>query len=99
MSQKKTLEEQNRTLSNGRAYWLEPFEKWIKTAQNAGEIAVLGSPQEKKGLASEIFSSNLALYGRKARASALKPWSLLAQNASSGGMVGDAGFEPATRSV
>ncbi len=96
MSQKKTLEEQSRALNNGRAHWLEPFEKWIKTAQNAGEIAVSGSPQEKKGLASEIFGSNLVLDGKKARGSTLKPWSLLAPNALSGGMVPRLGLEPRT---
>jgi multimeric flavodoxin WrbA len=66
MSQKKTLEEQIAALSAGRADWLEPFQKWILTAKNAGEIAVSGSLQEKRVLALEVFGSNLVLDGKKA---------------------------------
>ena len=51
MSQKKSLEEQRSALLKGRADWLEPFEKWILTARNAGEIAVKGFLQEKRVLA------------------------------------------------
>ena len=94
MSQKKSLEEQMASLTTGRADWLEPLEKWILTAKNMGKIAVSGSLQEKRVLASKVFGSNLVLDCKKARGSCVKPWSLLVKNSSSGGMVRAAGFEP-----
>ena len=57
MSQKKSLEEQSTALLKGRANWLEPFQSWILTARNAGEIAVSGSHQEKRVLAQQVFAS------------------------------------------
>ena len=99
MSQKKTLEGQRDACRAGRADWLEPFQNWILTAKNAGEIAMKGSPQEKKVLAQKVFGSNLVLDCKKARGSCVNPWSLLVEKSSSGGMVGAAGFEPATYSV
>ena len=99
MSQKKTLEEQNNTLLRGRADWLEPFQKWIISARNAGEIAVKGSPQEKKVLAQKVFGSNLVLDCKKARGSCVKPWSLLVENSSSGGVVRAMGIEPWTKAL
>lgn len=70
MSRKKTLEEQKVRLKSGRADWLEPFQKWILTAKNAGKIAESGSLQEKRVLALEIFGSNLVLDSKKS------PWLL-----------------------
>jgi chromosome segregation ATPase len=99
MSQKKSLEGQIAALSAGRADWLEPFQKWILSARNAGEIAESGSLPEKRVLALEIFGSNLVLDCKKARGSCVKPWSALVENSSSGGMVRAAGFEPATPTV
>ena len=99
MSQKKTFEEQIAALSAGRANWLEPFQKWILTAKNAGEIAVSGSLQEKRVLAQEIFGSNLVLDDKKARGSCVKPWSALVELPSCGGMVRGRGFEPLTPTV
>jgi hypothetical protein len=95
MSQKKSLEEQSTALSTGRANWLEPFQSWILTARNAGEIAVNGSPQEKKALAQKVFGSNLVLDCKKARGSCVKPWSFLVEKSSTGGVVRIAGLEPA----
>jgi hypothetical protein len=95
MSQKKSLEEQNTALSTGRANWLEPFQNWIIAARNAGEIAVNGSPQEKKVLAQKVFGSNLVLDCKKARGSCVKPWSLLVETSQTGGVVRIAGLEPA----
>ncbi len=94
MSQKKSLEEQSSALLKGRADWLEPFQRWILTARNAGEIAVNGSPQERKVLAQKVFGSNLVLDCKKARGSCVKPWSYLLDNSSSGGMVRARGLEP-----
>ncbi len=87
MSQKKTLEEQKDAFVAGRADWLEPLQNWIITARNAGEIAVKGSPQEKKVLAQKVFGSNLVLDCKKARGSCVKPWSLLLPTSQTGGVV------------
>ena len=94
MSQKKSLEEQSNALLKGQADWLEPFQKWIITAKNAGEIAISGSLQEKRVLAGEIFGSNLVLDSKKARGHCLKPWSLLVESTKTGGMVPTTGLEP-----
>ena len=99
MSQKKSLQEQSAALLTGRATWLEPFQNWILTARNAGEIAVNGSPQEKKVLARKVFGSNLVLDCKKARGSCVKPWSLLVEKSSTGGLVEPTGIEPATFSL
>jgi hypothetical protein len=99
MNRKRSLEERGETLATGRADWLEPLQKWIFTARNAGEIAVGGSPQEKKVLAQQVFGSNLVLDCKEALGSCVKPWSLLLENSSSGGMVGWAGLEPATNGL
>ena len=93
MSQKKSLEEQCSALLRGRADWLEPFQSWILTARNAGKIAVNGSPQEKKALAQKVFGSNLVLDCKKARGSCVKPWSLLVEKSSTGGVVPTTGLE------
>jgi site-specific DNA recombinase len=95
MSQKKSLEEQTNALLKGRADWLEPFQKWILTAKNAGEIAVSGSLQEKRVLAQEVFGSNLVLDCKKPRGSCVQPWSLLLVTSQTGGVVRIAGLEPA----
>ena len=94
MSQKKTLEEQANALLKGRANWLEPFQSWILTARNAGEIAVNGSPQEKKVLAQQVFGSNLVLDCKKARGSCVKPWLYLLDNSSSRMVERAMGIEP-----
>ena len=99
MSQKKSLEEQSTALLRGRSDWIEPFKEWILTARNAGEIAVTGSPQEKKVLAQKVFGSNLVLDCKKARGSCVKPWSLLVEKSLTGGMVEPTGIEPATFSL
>ena len=99
MSQKKSLQEQSTALLTGRADWLEPFQNWILTARNAGEIAVSGSPQEKKALAQKVFGSNLVLDCKKARGSCVKPWSLLVETSPCGGVVEPRGFEPLTFSL
>ena len=96
MSQKKSLEEQCSALLRGRADWLEPFHNWIKTARNAGKIAIADSLQQKRVLALTVFGSNLVLDCKKARGSCVKPWSALVENNQTGGMVRVAGVEPTT---
>jgi hypothetical protein len=93
------LQEQSDALSAGRADWLEPFQSWILTAKNAGEIAVSDSFPEKRVPASKVFGSNVVLDCKKARGYCVKPWSLLVEKSLTGGMVRAAGFEPATPSV
>ena len=99
MSQKKSLEEQCNALLKGRADWLEPFQNWILTAKNAGEIAIKGSLQEKRVLAQQVFGSNLILDCKKARGSCTKPWSLLVEFNQTGGVVGWEGLEPSTNAL
>ena len=94
MSRKKSLEEQSSALLTSRADWLEPFQEWILTARNAGEIAVSGSLQEKRVLAQKVFSSNLVIDCKKARGSCVKPWSLLVDSTKTGGVVRTRGLEP-----
>ena len=94
MSRKKSLEEQSAALLKGRADWLEPFQNWIITARNAGEIAVSGSLQEKRVLALKVFGSNLVLDCKKARGSCVKPWSLLVESNQTGGLERVKGIEP-----
>src|SRR5664280_1143201 len=94
MSRKKSLEEQRNALLKGRADWLEPFQNWILTAKDAGEIAISGSLQEKRVLAQKVFGSNLVLDCKKARGACVKPWSALVENNQTGGMVLPPGIEP-----
>jgi site-specific DNA recombinase len=96
MGQKKVLEEQRAAHTVGRADWLEPFQRWVLTAKNTGEIAVSGSLQEKRDIASKIFGSNLVLDCKKARGSCVKPWSFIAETSHTGGMVPREGLEPST---
>jgi site-specific DNA recombinase len=95
LAAKQDLQEQINSREDNHHGWLEPMKEWIQTAQNAGKIAVSGSPQEKKSLAAQVFGSNLFLDCKKARGSALKPWSLTLSPDFSGGMVPEAGLEPA----
>jgi site-specific DNA recombinase len=99
MSRKKSLEEQSSALSRSHAPWLEPFRSWILEAKSTGQIALTGSLQEKRVLASKVFGSNLVLDCKKARGCAVKAWPLVSQKFQTGGMVGDEGFEPTTFSV
>jgi site-specific DNA recombinase len=100
LSKKKLLEEAFEQDERGVSRtWLEPFKEWIQTAQTLGEIAEIGSPQEKKRVASEVFGSNLFLDSKKARGDAAKPWSLLSENQSSREMVGWEGLEPSTNAL
>jgi hypothetical protein len=94
MSQKKTLEEQTNACTGGGLGWLEPFQNWILTARNAGEIALKGSPQERKVLAQKVFGSNLVLDCKKARGSCVKPWSLLVEPSTSFLVERAMGIEP-----
>lgn len=87
MAQKKTLQEQSTALLSNQNGWLEPFPNWVLTARNAGEIAMAGSPTEKKALAQKVFGSNLVLDCKKARGSCVKPWSLLLETSQTGGVV------------
>jgi site-specific DNA recombinase len=99
LAKKKQLQENIKKNENGQMPWLEPFTEWVKTAKTAGEIAMKGSPQEKKVLARKVFGSNLVLDCKKARGSCVKPWSLLVENTSPGGLVPEEGIEPPTKGL
>jgi hypothetical protein len=53
---------------------------WILKAKNLGEITKTGSRADRAIAATEIFGSNLYVTGKKARGTAAKPWSLIAEN-------------------
>ena len=95
-ARKKTLQEQTTALTSGRHHWLEPFQNWILTAKTKGEIAIGGTPEQKKVLAREIFGSNLLLDRKKARGYCLKPWSEVPKFTMGSQMVRSTGFEPVT---
>jgi site-specific DNA recombinase len=99
LAKKKRLQEVIRKNENGQMPWLEPFVEWIHTAKTVGEIALQGSPQEKKSVASKVFGSNLLLDSKKARGCSVKPWSLLSENNSLSQMVRAAGVEPVTNPI
>jgi hypothetical protein len=99
LAKKKQLQESVKKNENGQMPWIEPFTEWIKTAKTVGEITSNGSPQEKKIVASKVFGSNLFLDSKKARGSCVKPWSLLVQNSSTGGVVPEEGIEPPTKGL
>ncbi len=100
LSRKKALQESIEQNESGVSKtWLEPFTEWIQTARTLGNIAKMGSPQEKKEVASKVFGSNLFLDCKKARGSCVQPWSPLVENSSRGGMVGWQGLEPWTNAL
>src|ERR1043166_8779045 len=89
LSKKKVLEESlDRNEREISRTWLEPFKEWINTAQTMSEVAEIGSPQEKKRVAVQVFGSNLFLDSKKARGCAAKPWSFIPENHTLGKMVG-----------
>jgi hypothetical protein len=95
LSKKKALQEAIEQAESGVSRtWLEPFTEWIQTARTLGKIAEMGSPKEKKAIASKVFGSNLFLDSKKARGCSLKPWSLLSENPSFLEMVRARGLEP-----
>ena len=99
LSKKKQLQERIKNNENGQMPWLEPLTDWLKTVKTVGEIAMKGSPQERKRVALKIFGSNLFLDNKKARGSCLKPWSLLLENSSCCEMVPEEGIEPTTKGL
>ncbi len=72
LSKKKSLQEEIGSLSHRQNNWLEPFSKWVETAQTVDKIAICDDLFAKKAIAKEIFGSNLSLHDKKLRASAPK---------------------------
>lgn len=100
LSKKKALQEAFEEHERGVSRtWLEPFKEWLNTAQTLGEIAEIGTPEEKKRVAAKVYGSNLFLDCKKARGSCVKPYSLLVEKSSSGGVVGWQGLEPWTNAL
>ena len=61
LSEKKSLEEEIYNLSHKQNGWLEPFQNWLKDAQDLEKIASDDDLFAKKVKAKEIFGSNLLL--------------------------------------
>ena len=99
MSEKKSLEEQTTRFKQKQNAWLEPMTNWIISASNMEKIARDSNLFAKKVAIKEIFGSNLLLKTKKARGSALPPWSALRADASFQNWVGTEGIEPPTYSV
>ena len=95
LGEKKSIEEQRDCLNTGRTSWLEPFEKWIFSAKNAEKVVVSGTKDEKRGLALEVFGSNMTLDYKKASGTSIKPWSFIPEKLQDGGVVPGTGLEPA----
>jgi len=93
MSEKRTLEEQCTALSKGQQTWLEPMRKWILEAKSADKIALTGSPEQKRVLASKVFGSNLVLDCKKPCGAAIKPFALLREKPTCSKVVGEQGLE------
>ncbi len=94
LSEKRLLEEQIAAVSKGRIPWLEPMRNWVFTALQVGETATVGTPNQRRALASEIFGSNLVLDRKKARGEAVNPWSLIRATSRGDTLVPSAGIEP-----
>jgi DNA invertase Pin-like site-specific DNA recombinase len=76
-SLKASIKADTASLELSSCAWLEPARKWINTAQQVGKNAKNCSRLELRGLALEIFGSNLSLDGQKLSGVALKPWDAL----------------------
>jgi hypothetical protein len=87
LGEKKSIEEQRDCLNTGRTSWLEPFEKWILSAKNAEKVVVSGTKDEKRGLALEVFGSNMILDYKKASGTSIKLWSFIPEKVRTGGVV------------
>ena len=81
LSKKKSLQGEMHSLSHRQNDWLEPFSKWVQTAQTMDKIASDSHLFDKKVAAKEIFGSNLLLHKKKVRASAPKNELKKGQNA------------------
>ena len=99
MGKRKVLSEQIDKVEDTQNTWLEPFKEWINTAQTLGETASHGSLTQKRVLARKVFGSNLILDSKKARGSALKPFSYIPEFQFQGEMVGWRGLEPRTNAL
>jgi hypothetical protein len=99
LARKKAIMEETTLSEQPRHAWLEPFQNRVKTAEKLRETVNNGSLTEKKAIELKVFGSNLFLKDKKARGMALKPWTILVESDSTGGMVRDTGFEPVTPTV
>ena len=77
MGKKKTMEEKVINLEQKQNDWLEPFQKWVKTAATLVKIARDSDLLEKKVAAKEIFGYDLILAAREARGRAQNQWAAL----------------------
>jgi len=77
---KKSLEEEIYNLSHKQNDWLEPFQNWLKVAQELDKIASDSDLFAKKVCAKEIFGTNLLLSEKTLRACAPNSDSFLADS-------------------
>ena len=101
MSERRTLDEQIVRLEADATAWLQPLRNWITEAQSLNEIATSGDSDAQKSSLQKIFGSNLTLTARKARGTAVSPWSFVSpakqktpEFSSRGPVVRRVGFEP-----
>ena len=70
MSEKKTLEEQNRKLTLAKNAWVEPMRKWTEKANSICKITASDDLLAQKSLCLEIFGSNLILKNKQVQPTA-----------------------------
>ncbi len=103
LSQKQTLIEKITHFERTTNAWFEPYQKWIKEAQNIEQIAISPSLEFKKSGLQKIFGSNLQLHAQKVSGTPMNPWFYLREaNQKAGKMptclilARELGFEPRT---
>ena len=96
MSDKKSLEEKITDLEHTQSTRLEPMRMWIKSAENLNEIAAAPSLIPKRDAVRDIFRSNAYLTNQSVSATALAPWSFLADSSVSSSWAPRPGLEPGT---
>ena len=89
LSEKKSLDEKMARIEQKQNNWLEPFQNWIKDAQNISGIARDTDLFAKKVCAKEIFGSNLRLASRAARGEPVFPYLSALRAAESVGKISE----------
>ena len=77
LSEKRSLTEQITRMERTLNSWFEPYQNWIKDAQDIDKIAISPSLESKKRSLQKIFGSNLVLSEQKVSGTPANPWSAL----------------------
>lgn len=64
LSEKKSLEESLANLQTNQFAWIEPMQEWLETAKSICYLRANNDFDEQKAVLSEIFGSNLAMWGK-----------------------------------